>query len=70
MICVNFCKFTTELWPLAIVEVLFPLNIFVNKLMEFDSRVWGLGGGWGGVGVDIISMCSLLTFLVLIVSRP
>ena len=28
---VNFCNYTTQLWPLVIVKILFPLNNLVNK---------------------------------------
>ena len=28
LLSVSFCKFTTELWPLIIVRILFLLNIF------------------------------------------
>ena len=39
VLCVNFCKFT-ELWPLAIVEISFPLNTFVINLMECDQILY------------------------------
>ena len=44
LLCVNFHKSTTQLWPLVIVKILFPLNIdgiwpnFVYALMLIRSR--------------------------------
>ena len=32
-----FRKFVTELWPLNYAKILFPLNIFENKLIEFTK---------------------------------
>ena len=57
LLCVNFSKFTTQLWPLVIVKISFSLNIFTCKRNYTSCKTCsycvfyvGLGdrGGAGG----------------------
>ena len=61
---INFSEFTTQLWPLVIVRILFSLNILPVKEITLHVKpipkmclMLGSGGRWcwGGGGRDLIS---------------